>query len=245
MSNTLYSQVAESLVASIRSGQYPVGSLLPTEMELCALHGASRPTIRAALAELQSMGMVLRRKRVGTRVEAVSASTGYSQSLGSLEDLTQMAAHQTRLVQKTETLVADKALAAEIGCTVGSSWVRMDMLRLGVDDDVQRPIGMTRVYVAAAYSDIPKLLKRSPRALISTLIESHYGRRIAEVEQTIQAVELPAALEAALGAKAGSPALKMVRRYLDNTNNLVEATVTIHPGDRLVSKSHMKRQRLG
>lgn len=242
MSNTLYSQVAASLVASIRSGQYPVGSLLPTEMELCALHGASRPTIRAALAELQSMGMVLRRKRVGTRVEAMSASTGYSQSLGSLEDLTQMAAHQTRLVQKTENLVADTALAAEIGCLAGSSWVRIDMLRLGVDDDASHPIGMTRVYVSAAYADIPKLLKRSPKALISTLIESHYGRRIAEVEQTIQAVALPAELETVLDAKADSPALKMVRRYLDHTNNLVEATVTIHPGDRLVSKSHLKRQ---
>jgi GntR family transcriptional regulator len=242
MSHTLYSQVAESIVAAIRAGDYPVGSLLPTEMELCALYGASRPTIRAALAELQSMGMVLRRKRVGTRVEALSATTGYSQSLGSLEDLTQMAAHQTRLVQKTETVVADKKLAAEIGCAAGSNWLRMDMLRLGVDNDAGHPIGMTRVYVAAAYADIPKLLKRSPRALISTLIETHYGRRIAEVEQTIQAVELPAALEGALDAKAGSPALKMVRRYLDHTNNLVEATVTIHPGERLVSRSHLKRQ---
>lgn len=65
----------------------------------------------------------------------------------------------------------------------------MDMLRLGVDNDACRPIGMTCVYVAAAYADIPKLLKRSPRALISTLIETHYGRRIAEVEQTIQAVD--------------------------------------------------------
>ena len=242
MSKTLYSQVAESLVASIRSGHYPVGSLLPTEMALCELHGASRPTIRAALAELQSMGMVLRRKRVGTRVEALSATTGYSQTLGSLEDLTQMAAHQTRLVQKTETVVADAALAAEIGCTAGSSWVRMDMLRLGVEDDARQPIGMTRVYVAAAYADIPKLLRRAPRTLISTLIESNYGRRIADVEQTVQAVGLPAALEAVLGATAGSPALKIVRRYLDHTNNLVEATVTIHPGDRLVSKSHLKRQ---
>lgn len=32
-----------------------------------------------------------------------------------------MAADQTRLVQKTETVVADKKLAAEIGCAAGST----------------------------------------------------------------------------------------------------------------------------
>jgi GntR family transcriptional regulator len=243
MSNTLYSQVARSLADGISSGRYPVGSLLPTELALCELHGASRPTIRAALAELQSMGLVSRRKRVGTRVEAASTSTGYSQSLASLEDLTQMAAHQARVVQKTETVVADAVLAREIGCAAGSRWLRLDMLRLGVDEDVQRPIGVSRVYVAAAYADIPKLLKKSPRALISTLIENHYGRRIAEVEQTVQAIAMPEELEAALLAPAGSPALKIVRRYLDQANDLVEATVTVHPGDRLVSKSRLKRQK--
>lgn len=243
MSNTRYSQVAQSLAVGIGSGRFPVGSLLPTEMELCDLYQVSRPTIRAALTELQSMGMVSRRKRVGTRVEAVSASTGYSQSLASLEDLTQMAAHQTRAVQKVETVVADAALAAEIGCAAGSRWVRMDMLRLGVDEDTGHPIGMTRAYVAATYADIPKLLRKSPRALISTLIESHYGRRIAEVEQTIQAVAIPAEFAATLDALVGSPALKIVRRYLDHANELVEATVTLHPGDRLVSKSRLTRQR--
>jgi DNA-binding GntR family transcriptional regulator len=242
MSNTLYAQVARSLTEGIRSGLYPVGELLPTELALCELYGASRPTIRAALAELQSLGMVSRRKRVGTRVEALSATAGYSQSLASLEDLTQMAAHQKRLVQKTEPIVADAVLATEIGCAAGSRWVRMDMLRLGAEEDA-KPIGMTRVYVVGAYSEIPKLLRRSPRALISTLIENHYGRRIAEVEQTVQAVSLPAQLEVVLDAPAGSPALKIVRRYLDHTNELVEATVTLHPGDRLVSKSRLKRQR--
>jgi len=212
MSNTLYAQVARSLTEGIRSGLYPVGELLPTELALCELYGASRPTIRAALAELQSLGMVSRRKRVGTRVEALSATAGYSQSLASLEDLTQMAAHQKRLVQKTEPIVADAVLATEIGCAAGSRWVRMDMLRLGAEEDAKP-------------------------------IENHYGRRIAEVEQTVQAVSLPAQLEVVLDAPAGSPALKIVRRYLDHTNELVEATVTLHPGDRLVSKSRLKRQR--
>jgi GntR family transcriptional regulator len=241
MSNALYAQIAQSLTDGIRSGLYPVGTLLPTELALCDLYGASRPTIRAALAELQSLGMVSRRKRVGTRVEGTAGTSGYSQALASLEDLTQMAAHQRRLVRRTATVVADAALKAEIGCAAGSSWVCIDMLRLGADEDKRNPIGFTRVYVVGEYADIPKLLRKSPRALISTLIENHYGRRIAEVEQTVQAVALPEDLVAELNAPAGSPALRIVRRYLDRANELVEATVTVHPGDRLVSKSRLTR----
>lgn len=242
MSNTLYAQIAQSLTEGIRSGLYPVGSLLPTELALCELYGASRPTIRAALAELQSLGMVSRRKRVGTRVERTSGAAGYTQSLASLEDLTQIAAHQKRLVQKSEVVVADAALAAEIGCAAGSRWVRLDMLRLGAEEDPKHPIGVSRVYVDAAYAEIPRLLRKSPRALISTLIENHYGRRIAEVEQTIQAVAVPEELAGTLDAPGGSPALKIVRRYLDRANEMVEATVTLHPGDRLVSRSRLSRR---
>ncbi len=241
MSNTRYAQVAQTLASGIRSGVFPVGSLLPTEMELCALYATSRPTVRAALAELQSLGMVSRRKRVGTRVEAVAGQGGYSQSLASLEDLTQMAAHQARLVQRSGNVVADDALAAEIGCAAGSRWVRIDMLRLGPDEDPAQAVGATRVYVSALYPDIARLLEQSPRSLISTLIESHYGRRISEVEQTVQAVAMPADLAERLGTAAGSPGLKMVRRYLDQANELVEATVTVHPGDRMVAKSRLRR----
>ncbi|RZL89389.1 MAG: GntR family transcriptional regulator [Variovorax sp.] len=242
MRNTLYAQVAQSLTQGIRSGLYPEGSLLPTELALCELYGTSRPTIRAALGELQSLGMVSRRKRVGTRVEGTSGAAGYTQSLASLEDLTQIAAHQKRLVQKSEVVVADAALAAEIGCAAGSRWVRLDMLRLGAEEDPKHPIGVSRVYVDAAYAEIPKLLRKSPRALISTLIENHYGRRIAEVEQTVQAVAVSDELAGTLDAPRGSPALKIVRRYLDRANEMVEATVTLHPGDRLVSKSRLSRR---
>ncbi len=91
MASPLYSQVAQDLAESIGSGRYPIGSLLPTEMELCEQYGTSRPTVRLALQELQAMGLVSRRKRVGTRVESSSPSGGYSQSMVSLDGLVQLA----------------------------------------------------------------------------------------------------------------------------------------------------------
>lgn len=37
---TLYQNMSDRLLELIRSGHYPVGSKLPTEMELCEMYGS-------------------------------------------------------------------------------------------------------------------------------------------------------------------------------------------------------------
>ena len=44
MGKALHEQAAEYIRARILSGEYAVGSQIPTENELCALLGVSRPT---------------------------------------------------------------------------------------------------------------------------------------------------------------------------------------------------------
>jgi GntR family transcriptional regulator len=78
-----------------------VGSLLPTELELSERYGVSRHTIRIALRELQDLGLVSRRKKVGTRVEAIAPTSNYLQSITSIEDLVQFGAAHTRVVRDT------------------------------------------------------------------------------------------------------------------------------------------------
>ncbi len=241
MATPLYSQIASDLASAISSGTYQVGSLLPTEMALCEQYGTSRPTVRLALKELQAMGLVSRRKRVGTRVEAASASAGYSQSVASLEGLVQLAAHQVRRVQRVQPIVMDRALAKTLGCAAGSRWLHIEILRLGAEGDAKKPVGWTDAYIDATYTEVPKLLRRSPKKLISSLIEAHYGRRIAEVEQTVQAVAMPASLAQTLDALPGLPALKIVRRYIDQANEAFEITVTVHPADRMVCSMRLRR----
>ncbi|WP_149808438.1 winged helix-turn-helix domain-containing protein, partial [Salmonella enterica] len=63
MNPTRYATVAKDLMAGIANGRYPVGSLLPTEHELCDLYGVSRHTVRAAIDQLLGQGLVSRRKR--------------------------------------------------------------------------------------------------------------------------------------------------------------------------------------
>jgi DNA-binding GntR family transcriptional regulator len=96
--------------------------------------------------------------------------------------------------------------------------------------------------VVAAYADIPKLLRKSPRALISTLIETRYGRRIAEIRQDVRGILIPAALAGELRADAGSAGLEVVRRYLDQAGATVETSISVHPADRFTVSTRLTRQ---
>ncbi len=63
--------IAQRLIEAIEAGEFAIGDLLPTEMELAAQYGVSRHTMREAVRELISRGIVSRRQGVVTRVTAI------------------------------------------------------------------------------------------------------------------------------------------------------------------------------
>lgn len=235
-------ELARDLAEAITSGRYPVGALLPTEFELCEQHGLSRYAVRKALEELQELGLISRRKNVGTRVEASRPAMGFTQSIATVDELAQFGARHVRVIRSTQRLVADLGLAKELGCAGGSRWLRISSLRM--DDSAKaRPICWTDVYVDAAHADIARLVKKSPERLISSLIEERYGRSIARIRQEIEAVSLPPALADELKAEAGSPALRITRRYIDAAGEVFEISRSFHPANRFTFCLEMNRTR--
>ena len=77
---------------------------------------------------------------------------------------------------------------------------------------------------------------------MSAMIERVYGLRIAEVEQSLQAISLDEAAARSLRTEPGSPALKAIRRYFDADGRLIELAVALHPGDRFTYVSRLKRE---
>src|SRR5258708_38593709 len=72
-----FADVARHLTERITSGRFTVGSLLPTEMELCVQYQTSRHTVRAALHELQQLGVVSRRKNVCSQAKTSQPTTDF------------------------------------------------------------------------------------------------------------------------------------------------------------------------
>ncbi|QYJ16293.1 HTH-type transcriptional repressor PurR [Rubrobacter xylanophilus DSM 9941] len=64
----MYQQVRQDLLARIRRGEFPPGSLLPSENQICEQYGVSVTTARRAFLELVKEGVVRRRAGVGTMV---------------------------------------------------------------------------------------------------------------------------------------------------------------------------------
>src|ERR1700729_1656355 len=68
MVGPLYRRVADALRQKIESGEYEPGTQLPTEDQLIAENHMSRNTVRAAIKELASAGLVETRHGIGTFV---------------------------------------------------------------------------------------------------------------------------------------------------------------------------------
>ncbi|MGW2184706.1 GntR family transcriptional regulator [Streptomyces sp. NPDC001719] len=54
----LYQQVAAEIRNAITAGEFPPGAPLPSETQLIARYGVSRPTVRNAIAALRSEGLI-------------------------------------------------------------------------------------------------------------------------------------------------------------------------------------------
>lgn len=65
LADQLYGQILEQIV----SGKLAEGTKLPSENEICASFGVSRPVVREALRKLQSDGLVYARQGVGSFVK--------------------------------------------------------------------------------------------------------------------------------------------------------------------------------
>ena len=233
-----YEQVANELIAGIGRGKYPVGGLLPTEMELCDQYHISRSTVREALRKLREVGLISRQRRVGTKVLLRVPTAGYRQPTNSISDLLQYADDTRVETLAMKRVVCDPPLAQELECRVGRAWLRIDSLR--TIPDTPNPICMTTSYIDARLPNLEQNLERIDGP-ISAMLERVYGVRIARIEQSIQAIALGKRQAKLLKATVSSPALLATRRYYAEDGNLIELSRAIHPSDRFTYVTSLVR----
>lgn len=124
-----------SLKARILAGTYQPGSRLAAEDELAASFGASRSTIRQAIADLRAAGYVTSQQGSGTfvaRTLPVEPLSPRSRPVytGFLDDLDEEA-HQVHELHRTRrAITADATLAAQLRIPVGSPVVRFRGVRV-------------------------------------------------------------------------------------------------------------------
>lgn len=233
-----YARIAQSLREAIRAGEFPVGIVLPTELQLAARYGVSRQTVRQAIGQLRGQGMLSTRKRIGTRVEAATPARPFRSAFQSVADLLGLAADTEMVIDARESVTARGALAAKLGCRPGAFWLKL--LGRRVPKGQTLPLCCVDVYVERGLAGAVMTQSVFRRALFEVLEEAA-GEPVAEIRQEIEATVLDAAHAARLRAAPGSPALRITRRYLGAGRGLMEVSVTTFPADRFVYSLTIRR----
>jgi GntR family transcriptional regulator len=83
----LYVQVHALIKAKIESNEWPAGSQIPTEDELCRLYDVSKATVRMAIAELARDGYIRKRQGKGTYVSHSLPDLGVTMKTKLTEDM--------------------------------------------------------------------------------------------------------------------------------------------------------------
>jgi GntR family transcriptional regulator len=240
-----YLQIARDLTAAIASGRYPVGSRLPTELELCERFAISRFTAREAVRVLSTAGLVTRRQRVGTVVIATPDEARYTHAASSVADLFQYAQDtELRLIYIGKLALA-RDRAQQFGAKVGDEWtyamgLRTESTLAPAKARDSRPICVTRLFLNPLLKGIDTKL-RERKTAVYAIIEREYQLNIQRVEQELHSIALDADDAANLGTTAGSPALLMLRRYYDDRDQLLEVAENIHPGDRFTYRMQLRK----
>ena len=201
----LYHQLADVLMARIRSGEYLSGARIPSEPELARTFGIGRPTVRQATELLIRRKRLERRRGSGTYVIDPPEEVDLLSLAGTMASFEKTGLSvRTALVQRAKRVrVApdpENPLAGRDAwflsrlSKVDDSPVLLESLWL----DVDRFPGLGRIALAG----------RS----ISQLAEEHYNLRAETADQNFR-VSVPAPADAKLLAlERGAPALLVKRR---------------------------------
>ena len=160
----LYRKIANSLVEAITSAKYPVGSNLPTEHELSAKLKVSRATIVAALDELERLGLIYRRPRLGTQVASRFPVMNHVEEGSVLHDWARYGVKYFFEVLNKDYV----SLPREAGADPARArkWLKLSGRR--VRPRSNRPICAVDVYVHPDYVAIePDVPRRPPRNLLA------------------------------------------------------------------------------
>lgn len=233
-----YREIAEDLIARIRDGRCAVGEGLPGELQLMQDYDASRHTIRDALRKLEELGLVERRRGVGTRVLARRPGRAYVHRVRRPAELLQYPSDSRLALLDVASVRAGAEIAGLLGCATGSRWVRVRAVRRMTGS--RPPICRLDLYLRPKYAGVAGSIGRR-RELVFELIERRYGVHVAEVAVEVMARPMPADAAAVLGVEPGSPSMTVVRRYLDDAGGFIQVSVSEHPGDRYRFSQTLRR----
>jgi GntR family transcriptional regulator len=203
----LHIQAQQHLFKLIEDGAYQPGQQLPSESNLAAQLGISRPTLREALFNLEQEGVIVRKHGVGTFVapaygDRLASGLERLESILALADRQGMSTQMLRL--NVEQIPADDRLAERLELAPNTPLTRVRRT-IAVDG---RCAAYLVDFMPAALLP-PEALDESFNGSVLDLLVRRNGIRIHEALAEITAINADALLAEHLEVKPGHAVLRL------------------------------------
>jgi len=232
-SSTLYARIEEAIAAEIIQGEYRPGDQLPTEDALLQRFQVSRITVRRAIQNLVSRGLLEIRRGHGTFVLSPRIEAELTKLTGFVEDMNAAGRKATARVISQDVVAASARVAERLQLAKGTKVMRIKRVRLADGT----PISFDETYLPLHLGKqiVHNDLRLQP---IFTLLEKEYGVPLVEADYELEAVIATKDVAAALQVRVGSPIFQIERTSMTTGNQPVDYEVLSYRGDlvRFVTK---------
>ncbi|MGP3955983.1 GntR family transcriptional regulator [Nonomuraea sp. 3N208] len=211
------------------------GELLPSERVLAERFGAARMTVRNAMVELESQGLVRRVAGRGTFVQ--HPTLVHSEIFRSFsEDMRMRGMVPGAKSYRTRTRPAPRDVAARLGVAPGDPVHSIERVRTA--DGIAMALERTNLSAAR----FPTLLAEMGRDdSLYEVLGTVFGVRLETAEQTVSIARLSPAQAKQLEVPAYDPAFLVERTAVDTMGNVVEFGRSLYRGDRYAIQMHVSR----
>lgn len=210
----LYEQLRKGLLECITSGEFPIGSRMPTEEELCSAYGISRPVARQAYNALIEAGYVERMRGRGTFVKVPESRGQFiDKQLSFAQEMNILGMqHNTELIS-AKWLTYDAKIYAQLRLEKGQRCLHIIRKRF-VEG---RPFVLVENFVPEPQFPGIDRFDFGQRSLYSVFSEV-YNRRIAHSHRTMAAILANDEIAAALGTYRGAPVMYVKNLVFDQND---------------------------
>jgi GntR family transcriptional regulator len=223
-----YYQVAENIRLLITNGQLKPGDMLPPEKTIASRLGVSRITIRQALKDLTSEGLLVRRRAIGTFVAPPRRIFPIMRARlrGLTEEMAEEGLQVRSVILEHSLISASGELVKELQLPYDEKVIRIRRLRS------VKGIPLVIETTHHPYARFPKLLDidftdKSTYAVF----EEIYNLRPVESKDYFVADIATKDIAELLDIEVGAPIMRYRRTAKDNSGQVMEFTVSIYRAD--------------